>query len=643
MANFAELKAARDRRKVQSSFTDNLNSLEDANPSFPSEQPRKTENEVDLSIYHSLPADLEVRWTETRGRGIWSREKRRRGEIIFTEVQQSAALSTGLLATHCSACFVEASGVPLKRCPTCRIIHYCDSECQSRDWTLHKRECTALQKWATSVPSPSPETSEDKKQGKVIPSDAIRALGRMLWRKQKKGLSGDWAKQVDTMQSHRARLSSNEKSSQLHTHMVHALVRYLGLESLDELSSYGIDSIAGLVDLVSRFTTNAFTVASPTLTPIGVSISPIIALFNHSCAPNAVPVFPRAPHNAKANEPMASVITLRDIPANEEVVISYIDTTLTKRERQKALKETYYFTCNCSLCEKPRDGAYVDSRESLYCPKNCGGLCWLPTEDDPLARCAKCGTVVKESDAILDVIRIGFVALKKVNKVQISDPQKAIQLTTNLIRILASARVCPFTQPLLALSRLHTTLLISNYRSPFDPNVAEISSSEIQEQRQTNQEDISALSEKQNQLDETIQSAKRTTMGLNRLLPFGHPIRALALTELGKLLIVDEPDPKHLKEKSDISSVVPSGSSSLPQLAGTAKYPPSGPQRLKLAYETLVSARRELIVGFGGGKNEGGQVGMEVRKILVEIEKELGVWKEGIRGAIADLPKTTGK
>lgn len=50
----------------------------------------------------------------------------------------------------------------------------------------------------------------------------------------------------------RVRLSSNEKSSQLHTHMVHALVRYLGLESLDELSSYGIDSIAGLVDLVSR-------------------------------------------------------------------------------------------------------------------------------------------------------------------------------------------------------------------------------------------------------------------------------------------------------------------------------------------------------------------------------------------------------
>lgn len=225
------------------------------------------------------------------------------------------------------------------------------------------------------------------------------------------------------------------------------------------------------------------------------------------------------------------------------------------------------------------------------------------------------------------------------------DPQKAIQLTTNLIRILASARVCPFTQPLLALSRLHTTLLISNYRSPFDPNVVEISSPEIQEQRQTNQEDISALSQAQNQLDETIQSAKQTTMGLNRLLPFGHPIRALALTELGKLLIVDEPDPKHLKEKSDISSVAPSGSgsSALPQLAGTAKYPPSGPQRLKLAYETLVSARRELMVGFGGGKNEGGQVGMEVRKILVEIEKELGVWKEGIRDAIADLPKTTGK
>lgn len=48
------------------------------------------------------------------------------------------------------------------------------------------------------------------------------------------------------------------------------------------------------------------------------------------------------------------------------------------------------------------------------------------------------------------------------------------------------------------------------------------------------------------------------------------------------------------------------------------------------------------MVGFGGGKNEGGQVGQEVRRLLVDIEKELGVWKEGIKSVVADLPKTTG-
>jgi SET and MYND domain-containing protein len=52
-----------------------------------------------------------------------------------------------------------------------------------------------------------------------------------------------------------------------------------------------------------------------------------------------------------------------------------------------------------------------------------------------------------------------------------------------------------------------------------------------------------------------------------------------------------------------------------------------------------VRARSELIVAFGGGKNEGGQVGEEVRKTLISVEKELGMWKEGINSAIADMPK----
>jgi len=36
------------------------------------------------------------------------------------------------------------------------------------------------------------------------------------------------------------------------------------------------------------------------------------------------------------------------------------------------------------------------------------------------------------------------------------------------------------------------------------------------------------------------------------------------------------------------------------------------------------------MVGFGGGKNEGGKVGNEVRRLLIDVERELAVWKDGI-------------
>ena len=90
-----------------------------------------------------------------------------------------------------------------------------------------------------------------------------------------------------------------------------------------------------------------------------------------------------------------------------------------------------------------------------------------------------------------------------------------------------------------------------------------------------------------------------------------------ALAELGKLLAVDEPSPRADEESA------------------LGRFPPSGPARLKMAYETLLRARNELLIGFGKG-NDGGQVGSNIRELVIRLEKELGVWTEGIRNAIED-------
>lgn len=47
---------------------------------------------------------------------------------------------------------------------------------------MHKPECPALQKWAKTAPSAALS----------IPNDAVRCLGRILWRMRSKGLDSGW-------------------------------------------------------------------------------------------------------------------------------------------------------------------------------------------------------------------------------------------------------------------------------------------------------------------------------------------------------------------------------------------------------------------------------------------------------------------
>ena len=67
---------------------------------------------------------------------------------------------------------------------------------------------------------------------------------------------------------------------------------------------------------------------------------------NHSCEPNV-----KYYKDKKDNKDCMTFETKRAIKAGEEIFDSYINTTLSKFERQEALKTRYGFDCACQKCQ----------------------------------------------------------------------------------------------------------------------------------------------------------------------------------------------------------------------------------------------------------------------------------------------------
>ncbi|KAF9652312.1 SET domain-containing protein [Thelephora ganbajun] len=581
--SFRGLRAFREKKQAKSLVVvpASSGSVNDDTPSdLPPPPPEKP------GFRYDLPASMELKVVPGKGRAIFSTVSSKPGSALFFHRPRVVILSTPNIPRYCSYCCAE---LVTKRCSACRTVWYCDLACQKWDWALHQSECECLKRVRT--------LSSDQ-ENPSIPPDAVRCLARISFAKVKYGLNSGTAKELDSLHSLKGALSQSAQTS--HAQLAHALVQYLGAEAPTDLKKYGICSAGDLVDLISKFSTNTHTLTTPNLTQIGLAVSPALSLFNHSCEPNAVLVFPGSPRGDKSS-PSMQLVCIRDINPGDEIVISYVDTTLPYDRRRAQLKDAYGFDCVCPLCQRSENQLHVDPRAATYCPARCGGIAFLPTPDKPYVECTTCKKrAPTEAEAIGDALRIGQEALDKVTALQDSDPAYAAKIAANIISLLTSAGMTNGSHPLLGLLRSHHYLLTTS---------------------------LPLSEDHQKLLDDTIRTAVRVLQGLLEVLPFGHPIRAVHFSELGMLCATDE-----------TASNIPGRS----QPTNEKVFPPTGAARLQLAINYLIEARKELLIAFGI-KMEGGDVGKKVRETLIQLEAEMGIWKEGVKTAwkeqVADHPK----
>jgi hypothetical protein len=133
--------------------------------------------------------------------------------------------------------------------------------------------------------------------------------------------------------------------------------------------TFNKDFVAGMY---ARVLTNSMTLVTPTFDPLGIVIDPMLGHINHSCDPNVYIVMDGAE---------VAIRTLRPIKKDEEIFISYIESTNPYARRQSELKSRWFFTCKCSKCQK---GATLIEDKWAIKPKDLAKK-WKEVADDMIA------------------------------------------------------------------------------------------------------------------------------------------------------------------------------------------------------------------------------------------------------------------
>ncbi|XP_048830510.1 histone-lysine N-methyltransferase SMYD3 [Brienomyrus brachyistius] len=263
---------------------------------------------------------LERFCSEGKGNGLRAALPIRAGEQIFTADPYAHVVSKNGMGTTCEYCFSRRK--TLLRCSQCKTAYYCKASCQKGAWPEHRRECKCLQ----SLFPP-----------KKIVTDSVRLVARIIFKLLKPSSSqAEELRSLTELESHVADMSEQKEEG---LGLLSAMLQiYLKEEAIDfSHMPPGLD----LPSLYAKVTCNSFTISDGELQEVGVGLYLSMSLLNHDCRPNCVMIFQGTKLCLQA---------IQDIPALEELTISYIDTRMPSEERRRQLWDQYHFRCQCPCC-----------------------------------------------------------------------------------------------------------------------------------------------------------------------------------------------------------------------------------------------------------------------------------------------------
>ena len=286
-----------------------------------------------------------IKQTISNGFCLVSTKAFKYGAIVLSEVPVVSWCydSRFIRCTHCH-CLLKTFSVACEECKE----KYCSAECLQHARVYHTPLCTLsksgtegninfpmhkqIQKIATT------QYSEDREDGYICLIMRLYALAYSY------GLNGALAVPGVAVLESKASSSGSLKLSRFIQEVDHLFTEKLGYIYRSNSNSLqkSSDNVSALYHL--QYILQHYAI----LTYKGLNGLYLSAGFmNHDCSPNVEIVLD--PDTFKPGNLM-KVRAIKDIKANEELTISYIDPNDSYRSRQRDLIKEYHFTCECARC-----------------------------------------------------------------------------------------------------------------------------------------------------------------------------------------------------------------------------------------------------------------------------------------------------
>jgi len=211
------------------------------------------------------------------------------------------------------------------KCTGCKMVYYCDVNCQKKHWKQHKENCRCHDIVDSKGKGKGMVVRRNIEEGEIIVKEKPLFVVKTPYSARSL---------VDHLAEIRKHVSKLEEEVRDDFYELAIARPELCTKGPGDSKLFGVfqaNSIE-LTDLDRKKTKS-----------LGAALFLTISRINHSCLPNAV-------WSYNINKKMLEVRASRHIAEGEEVFVCYCDSSAMGEERRKYLEARFNFQCDCKVC-----------------------------------------------------------------------------------------------------------------------------------------------------------------------------------------------------------------------------------------------------------------------------------------------------